>query len=125
MEPCCPRRPPLIEMLVAEVSSDCKYMQVRAQGKKKNAVIAEGKEGKMFLGGVEMFSVQVIKNPYCCGITLVCRRYVGCSEVGFSQLNRAAETEIMIPVFPLSAWSTRSLGSTLAASQKQKRHQHF
>lgn len=49
-EPRCPRRPPVIEMLVAEVSSDCKYMQVRVQSK-KNAVIAEGKEGKkMFLG---------------------------------------------------------------------------
>lgn len=67
-----------------------------------------------------MFSAQVIKNLYCHGITLVCCRYIGCSEVGFSQLNRAAETEIMIPVFPLSAWSTHSPGSTLAASQEQK-----
>lgn len=66
-----------------------------------------------------MLSVQVINDLYCCGITLVYCRYIGCSEVGFSQLNRAAETEIMIPFFPLSAWSTHSLGSTLAASQKQ------
>lgn len=67
-----------------------------------------------------MFSVQVIKNLYCYGIMLVYCRYIGCSEVGFSQLNRATEIEIMIPVFPLSAWSTHSLGSTLAVSQKQK-----
>lgn len=67
-----------------------------------------------------MFSVQVIKNLYCYGITLVYYRYLSCSEVGFSQLNCGAETEIMISVFPLSAWSTHSLGSTLAARQKQK-----
>lgn len=89
-------------------------------------MIAEGKEGnKMFSGGIEMLSVRVIKNLYCYGITLVYCRYIGCSEVGFSQLNRAAETEIMIPFFSTVCLVNSLPGVYISCEPKAKRHQRF
>lgn len=45
--------------------------------------MAKGK--KMFLGGIQMFSVPVVKELYCHATELVYCQYTSGSEVGFSQ----------------------------------------
>lgn len=77
--------------------------------------MVEGKKGKkMYLGGIKMFSDQVVKKLYCHARESADCQYYWCSELGFPQLNHVAGVETMIPFISLcvvNSLSRRHIGS--------------
>lgn len=69
MQPYCPRWPTPWEMLRL-AASDFKHMQVSEQIKKLTQWLKKRKE-KMFVGGIKIFSVPVLKKPYCHATKLI------------------------------------------------------